>query len=417
MFQVIDFSSFRIDNGGALCYNVGMRNNLIKHVAVALRLSFASHRDILHGISCYAKTHHWQLEFVSVPDSYAHAKLKIQKDSKVDGVISSEAQEEIVPAMCLAENIPIVSISPYMRLPRNTKHPLGLIRIEETGFGSCGAKYLLSLGKFRSFGFVPENHREPSDSLLLHGFRNHLKGTASPVEIYKPEPGCVAGSEQDIDALARWLSNLPTPAAVMAIYDLRATQVLTAAQKAGIAVPKQVSVIGVDNDELLCDFTTPTLTSIAVNFVHAGTQAAQLLDEMMRKGKHASSTVKVVDGNPRIVERESTAHLAPAVSLVEHAMSYIRKNALSGINVNDVVEHLGVSRRLADRRFREITKSSMMETIISIRLDAIKARLASTRLPIGAITGACGFRNENHAKNLFRKRFGMSMREWRKTHS
>ena len=91
-----------------------------------------------------------------------------------------------------------------------------------------------------------------------------------------------------------------------------------------------------------------------------------------------------------------------------------RRDALSEINVTDVVEHLGVSRRLADRRFREIEKSSIMETIISIRLNEVKSRLASTRLPIGLITQACGFKNDNYAKNLFRRRFGMSMREWRK---
>ena len=200
----------------------------------------------------------------------------------------------------------------------------------------------------------------------------------------------------------------------MAIYDLRATQVLTAAHKVGIAVPRQLSVIGVDNDELLCDFTIPTLTSIAVNFVRIGTQAAQFLDEMMRKGKRAISSVKTVDGEPRIVERESTAHLAPSVSLVERALAYIRKHALSEINVKDVVSHLGVSRRLADKRFREVTKSSMMEMIIGIRLDEIKTRLVSTNMRIGAVTSACGFKSENYAKNLFKKRFGMSMREWRR---
>ena len=391
-----------------------MRKDRIRHVAVALRLSFASHRDILHGISCYAKTHHWQLEFVSVPDTYAHARLDINENTKVDGVISCEAQEEIVPVMRIAEHVPVVSISPYMRLPSNSPRPIGQIRIEETSFGACCAKYLLSLGKFRSFGFVPENHRNPAASHLLSGFKNYLKGTTSPVEIYTPESGCVAGSEQDIDALARWLSGLPSPAAVMAIYDLRATQVLTAAHKVGIAVPRQLSVIGVDNDELLCDFTIPTLTSIAVNFVRIGTQAAQFLDEMMRKGKRAISSVKTVDGEPRIVERESTAHLAPSVSLVERALAYIRKHALSEINVKDVVSHLGVSRRLADKRFREVTKSSMMEMIIGIRLDEIKTRLVSTNMRIGAVTSACGFKSENYAKNLFKKRFGMSMREWRR---
>ena len=392
-----------------------MKAKSIKRVAVALRLSFASHRDILHGISCYAKAHHWQLEFVSVPDTYAHEKLEMRGSAEINGVISCERPVRIIDAMRPGKKIPLAIISPHFRISHEQMHPVAQIRIDGFGIGSCAAKYLMSLGRFRSFGFVPETHRGPKAvSPVLRGFKKHLEAKSIPIDVYAPEDSPVAGSDQDIAALMKWLVGLPKPAAVMAIYDMRATHVLTAAQKGGVAIPKEISVIGVDNDELLCDFTSPSLTSVAIDFVRAGMLAAQSLDGMMRKGKRAESFVKAVDGRPRIVERESTARLAPAVSLVERAMSYIRKNALSEINVTDVVEHLGVSRRLADRRFREIEKSSIMETIISIRLNEVKSRLASTRLPIGLITQACGFKNDNYAKNLFRRRFGMSMREWRK---
>lgn len=304
-------------------------------------------------------------------------------------------------------------VTPRLMHPRKAGRPIAWIYVNGEDIGAYGANHLMSCGRFRSFGFVLESCHNQMENPLLRGFMNCLKVQSSPVEVYAPQPGCAAGSERDIDTLSRWLAALPAPAAVMTIYDLRTTHVLAAAQKAGIVIPKQMSVIGVDNDELLCDFTTPTLTSIALDYVLIGKHAAHALDDMMNMEKRVESLVRTVDGGLRIVERESTAHLAPAVSLAERALAYIRQNALSEINVKDVVEHLGVSRRLADRRFREIMKSSIMETIIGIRLDAVKERLASTSLKIGTITRTCGFRNENYAKNMFRKRFGLSMREWR----
>lgn len=70
-------------------------------------------------------------------------------------------------------------------------------------------------------------------------------------------------------------------------------------------------------------------------------------------------------------------------------------------------------RRLADRRFRELTQKSILEAILEIRLNALKEKLAATLPPIGTLTLECGFRSENHAKALFRQRFGLSMRAFR----
>ena len=96
-------------------------------------------------------------------------------------------------------------------------------------------------------------------------------------------------------------------------------------------------------------------------------------------------------------------------------MSFIRHNAIKGIGAADVARHLRVSRRLCDLRFRECYGDSILEAILKMRFNELKRRLVSSNIRIGKITAACGFACESHAKRAFKKRFGMSMRDWRKS--
>ena len=98
---------------------------------------------------------------------------------------------------------------------------------------------------------------------------------------------------------------------------------------------------------------------------------------------------------------------------MQKAVAYIRRNALKGIGAADVVRHLGCSRRLADLRFRELQGTSIGEAIICRRLDEVRRLLATTREPIDAIGLSCGYENANYLKNLFKRRFGMTMRDYR----
>ena len=164
--------------------------------------------------------------------------------------------------------------------------------------------------------------------------------------------------------------------------------------------------------QLLCDTAEPTLTSIAPDHIRLGELAAEALNGMMREpSRHRTRTIR--SNVKTIVERQSAKPVTPATQLVERAMSFIRRNAIKGISTMDVVNHLGVSRRLADVRFRQFTGQTILSTILKIRLDEVKRRLRDTETPIAKITAACGFRGENYAKKLFKSRFGVSMSAWR----
>ncbi len=99
--------------------------------------------------------------------------------------------------------------------------------------------------------------------------------------------------------------------------------------------------------------------------------------------------------------------------LVERTKTFIAQNACSGISVKDIVKHLPVSQRLAELRYRTITGETMKETLLKTRLAHVKRLLASTQRPIAAVAEACGFRNPNNLAPLFKKRFGVTMPEWR----
>ena len=213
-------------------------------------------------------------------------------------------------------------------------------------------------------------------------------------------------------SLSNWVKSLPKPAAVLAAFDERAVDVLDACSAANISVPGQVAVLGVDNDELLCDFSTPPLSSVLPDHVREGVRAAQELDRLLRARK-PSATTTILCRDKRIIRRESTAPVAPVTHLVDEALRFIRRNATIALKVDDVVRHLGVSRRLADLRFHEAGERSIARAILRARLDEVARRLRESESPIGQIAAACSFGNVQHLANAFRRQYQTSMTDYR----
>lgn len=383
----------------------------IHRIWVYLNLSYASGRDILYGISRYARANaHWNIKLM--PSYGDVAEFRFPSPAEADGIISSEP----LSADAAASDIPLVVIGAREKWLGRRMRSLAFVRNDDAAIGRFGAEFLKSLGKFRSFGFVPTNVPYYCSILRSEGFLTELrKGNAADIRQYAAK-GEEDGSVDDIAALGKWLADLPKPTAIMTVHDLRATHVLEAATMMRINVPEQMVVIGVDNDELLCDFTSPQLTSIYPDHVKEGELAAATLHAMLKRNSSRRTHTFRSDAKS-IVERESTRHISPATHLAEEAMSFIRRNALKGISSVDVARHLRASRRLCDLRFKACHGETILEAILRIRFAELKRRLVSSRTSIGKIVAACGFACESHAKRMFKKRFGMSMREWRASQS
>ena len=384
-----------------------MKTREIKRVWVNLELLFSSQRDILFGISGYAKRNaFWNIVIANGERDQDPSSLP--KSERPDGIITTQP---LAPALADSK-IPLVVVGARDAwLGRRTCN-LAFVRNDDRKIGLAAAKKFLSSRLFASFGFVGSYVRNYCSILREEGFRAGL-GANRDIRSY-PQNELDDGSPADIAALGRWLESLPKPAAVMAVHDLRATHVISAANDRGIAIPQELSIIGVDNDELLCEFANPPLTSIAPDHIHEGELAAEVLHSLLN-GKtvsKSSSTHKAC--RFEIVERDTTSSATPSENLAKEAMAFIRQNFKSGIRAEDVIRSVpGRSRRLVDARFREMYGCSLHEAILRIRYAELKRRLVRSKAPIGELMESCGFSDLSNAKRLFKSRFGMSMREWR----
>jgi LacI family transcriptional regulator len=273
-------------------------------------------------------------------------------------------------------------------------------------------KHLISLGSFRSFAFLPERANPHWSTIRMRTFCKELKRkgrTCLTFESYAPDE-----TRYRTD-LAAWLTSLPKPAALFCAWDSCAITAATVCSECRISIPEQISILGVDDDEFLCNLVSPPLSSIRPDFEGEGFLAAKMLDQMMNsKGMTRPKLMSCkVDG---VTERGSTHPLSPSGFLVQRALDFIDDNVCRGITVPDVVDHLGVSRSLLSLRFRQIQRESILQTIRTRRMREVKRLLSSTAYPIARIISMCGFRSENSPKNLFRKMFGMTMSEYRRRH-
>ena len=385
----------------------------IRTVVVVARLNFQSGRDILYGISRYAaRRGRWRLHIITDVESPSVEELKQPELHHVDGIIADSVLHTDALAALEGSAVPLVLIGPRPDFLARRRRALACVMNDDESVGAAGARHLASMGRFRSFGFVPHARSNYCSDARQRGFCGLLASQGRTTAVFRRNPSTPVDSLDEVQAIADWLRTLEMPAAVMAVHDLRATTVMEAAQLAKLRIPQDLAVIGVDNDALLCDFTSPPLTSIAPDHVHEGELAAAKLDDLLR-GKSFPGARPCLNTRRTIVERQSARPLAPGEHLAAAARAYIGQEALNGITAADVARHLGVSRRLADLRFRQFEKKSLLEAITDVRLEALKRRLADGGSTISQTSAACGFHNEGYAKRLFKAHFGLTMRDYR----
>ena len=214
--------------------------------------------------------------------------------------------------------------------------------------------------------------------------------------------------------LIAWLKALPKPCGVFAANDGVGGEVLEACDQAEIKVPDELSVLGVDNDETICENTKPTLSSIAPDFVHGAYRAAKLLDDLMRS--KAVESCEETFGVVRTVMRESTrplvAHIAHG-DLVTKASEYIRRRGPEGATVGDIVAELKCSRRLLEMRFREAKGLTLLDAlhdeIFNRACDLLRKGTKPTLLP-----GLLGGISRLTLDRIFLARTEKTVFEWRK---
>lgn len=364
-------------------------------VALLIETSNRYGRDLLYGVRDWVQKsgEKWSIRFTeqarraSLPGWLA--------DWQGDGII---ARVDSAPAAAglRRTKIPVVDVSadrPSSEFPR--------VSIDNAAVARLAVAHLKDRG-LRHFAFIGDKRflwaRERADE-----FRRLMTTEGKPCRIYK-EPSAAAdsqGSDSELRSIARWLQALPRPVGVFACYDNRALQVLEAAQLCGLAVPDDVAVIGVDDDEVLCQLCDPPLTSVLPNARLTGYEAAARLSRLMRGEKFASRTHYV---EPiRVVERQSTDSSAVADPKIASALRYINEHACDGIDVSDVLRAVPVSRTLFDRRFKTLLGHSPHQHIVSRRIERAKQLLIDSDLSIAVIAELAGFLNASYMSTAFRR--------------
>jgi LacI family transcriptional regulator len=277
----------------------------------------------------------------------------------------------------------------------------GKIWNDDRQVGRLGAQSLIEQG-FESFAFIHDK-RYLWSQLRLEGFAEVVEE-----HNFKYETFSVPVSEeltptwvQDYRNMLDWVKALRPPTAVFCCNDLRGQQLLEACRHVNVRVPDQITVLGVDNDELLCRLTTPSLSSVQTETRRIGYTGAQLLDEMLA-GKPAPKTA--IEVPPAgIVDRGSTDITAVKDPLVSQALIFIRENACRGIKVGEVLQHLKVSRRLLESRFSRLLGYTPHEAIQRVRFRRVRELLANTKLTLEEIAAMTGFQHVEYLSASFKK--------------
>ena len=270
---------------------------------------------------------------------------------------------------------------------------------------------LLALG-YGDYAYVGTISDFDWESLRRTAFERRMAAARKRCHVFQPVSA--KGFDVFYSELGPWLVTLPRPCGIFAANDKVASRVLNACELARIKVPESIAVVGVDDDEMICENTEPTLSSVRPEFEGGGFLAAELLDKIMKRPGRRPERLK--SGSEKIVRRNSTRIFKRHDAAVRDAVEWVRLNACRGVSAADVIARIGGSRRSAEVRFRDFSGRSIGEEIIAVRLDRAKALLAKPLVPIDTIYAECGYSDPTSLRKAFHKAFGQSLREWRFEH-
>ena len=381
-----------------------MKQSRRPHVALIVETSKAYGRGLLRGITRYVRScGPWSI-YIDERGLWDPLPEWLRR-WKGDGMILRTADRRMARS-ALRTDAKVVYLGEQMDLDLPMVHP------DDRPIARLAAEHLLERG-FRQFGFVGIRGISWSEK-RRDGLTARIAEAGCSLEIleFNAWPRASGPWEQDQRRLVEWIAALPRPIAIMACYDVVGLRVLDACRRADVAVPEEVAVIGVDNDEILCDLADPPLSSVAHDLDRIGYEAASLLDRLM-SGQPAPASPIFLEPL-RVVARQSTDTVAVSDPVLARALRFIREHACDGIGVSDLGRETHLSRRTLERRFFKELGCTPHEEILRAQLDRVKRLLLETDLPLEAIAGKTGFAHTSYMVALFRRKTGQTPGAYRK---
>jgi len=383
----------------------------IPRILLTIEDSRAYGRGLLRGIGRYARTHGPWI-FQTRPEFYhggsrTGTRLVDLKRAQIDGVITRELKADDMKRI-LALGVPVI-VASHMTLEPD----LPSIMTDCDKIGSMAAHHFLDRG-FCHFAYCGleemfwsrRRATRFSEVLSAAGFDTHFyrQPSAKTDRIWDKEQ----------HRLTQWLDELPKPVAILACTDDRARDLVEACEIAGLSVPESVAILGVDNDDLVCDLAGVPISSIALNVQKAGFEAAELLAAMMRGERVKQKEVPIIP--TRIEVRRSTDILAIEDRQVAKALDYINSHVNEPVQVSDVARAVGLTERNLFNRFQQALGRSVHDQITSVRVARICWMLENTTLSLLEIALAMGLPDDKHLARYFRRQKNITPSAWRKEH-
>lgn len=322
--------------------------------------------------------------------------------------------KNIVPELFQAD-IPTVVTDPleeHLQFPQVTQ--MTRFVFDSKSVGTIAAEYFLKK-RFPNFGYVGffceanwSNWRR--DSYLARLQEEGIEGY-----VYQPLNMRIHPWSKEKKRMAKWLKSIPKPIALLTANDYCGIQVMDVCEQSGIPVPQAVAVLGVDNQEILCQCHHPTLSSIQTFPKEYGFRYASVLDRLIR-GEERMGQIYTY-GPTGVVSRQSTQCTWIEDQLVAAATEFIRINFGMPIGVPDVLQFTNVSRRTLEVRFQKELGHSILQEITRLRMEKLSRLLRETNLPLRELASLCGYWDDTYMGKVFQKYFGCSMTQYRKKYS
>lgn len=365
-------------------------------------------RDIIAGIATYLNTTRVSWDLFLEEDF--RCRLSGIEHWHGDGIIADFDDPAVCEAL-LCTPVPVVAVGGSYAAAGDYPPGIPYVATDNHKLIKLAYDHLIEAGLTRFACFsLPEapvnrwaQEREKAFCSLMR--RDHIEP-----EVYRGLSTSAPSWDEAVRQQIEWLNSLPKPVGIIAVSDARARQLLQACMHAGIAVPEQVALIGIDNDPLARMLTRIPLSSVIQGAEEMGRTAAHLLHQMLNGARLSNTRILVPPAGLNILA--STRHQPFQHPQVMQARHFIRQYACQGIKTGQVADYVGVSRSSLEAHFRQELGCSVHDEILRFKLDAAKSMLASVTGQVADIAVHCGFTTVQYMHAVFRRELGCTPREF-----
>ncbi len=369
-----------------------------QRILILLENPSGTEREFLHGISRYARRSNkkWHLINTSPNDLNVLKSLSSWNAHGAIGVASTLKTAQAAQKL----SFPFVNLS-TRRILKNSIQ----IGPDHRALGQTAAEYLIDLG-FRNLAFITQDDPSVSD-LRLEGFRETISEQDLSLQTVH-----VSDRPMEDTALLDLIKTIPKPAAFCGSTDALARGILRACRELEISTPEQVAILGIGNNNLLCESGFIPLSSVRWPAEQIGYEAARLLDELLNGARPPRQPLLLPP--TEVVVRQSTDVLAVTDKVAARALRMIREKAKDRIRIQDIVKGSGVSRRSLEVRFRQVMHRGLHDEIRRVQLELAKKILRETDWVMDRVAEESGFGGGIHMSLEFKKHAGISPSAYRK---